>query len=951
MEASRCPKGDDGQRTWQKWAAVSLPLLFLLVAECMAGGQSPDAAKSRLPLLTTAREAHGLTQEQGARGYPVRLHAVVTYYDADIDNRHGALFVQDATAGIFVWVPSRPVLAIHAGSVVVVSGLTSAADYAPIVRPAKIQILNQTRPSAKPLRVSLPYLDTGAEDAQLVEVEGMVHSVEQLPNNIVLTLATIDGPLTATTVKRPGVDYNSLVDSKVLLRGTAAPLFNSRREMTGVRLFFPDMSAITIEDPPLGDPMTLPVQPISGGLGYSPGVTLRHRVHLLGRLSLLWPGRMLCIQNGGEGLCMRTHELEGPRSGVMADVVGFPGLQNYEPTLDEAMLRATGKAFPVLPNKITSSQAFSGNHNAELVQIEGRVVGRSLVMRDAALLLSSEGSVFPAILPGFGEKAGGAEELKWPAGSRVLVTGVLLGQVDPGRTAAREGGARLESFQILLRSPVDVVVLERPSWWTGQHTLTILGAVLLLTLVVLVWVILLRRRVKQQTLQIRRSEERFRHLAEHDSLTGLVSRSLLHERLNEELESARRKQTPLALLMMDVDHFKQVNDSLGHAAGDEILRVTAQRIRAAVRETDTVARMSGDEFIVLLPAVRGLREAGKIAAQIVASVAAPVKFRGQEVPISVSVGISSYPDGGDDATSLLQNGDAAMYQAKSLGRNCYRFFTPDMVRAGANQLEFAVALNHALANHEFELLYQPLIDLRTGQVEGVEALLRWRNERWGIVTPADFIPVAEESGLIAAIGEWVLSESCRQVGQLEAKLNRKLLLAVNISPRQMQQGDLLRAVGKALSESHRAAGDLELEITESILIGNSGQTQETFQQLRALGVRLAIDDFGTGFANLSYITQFEVDRLKIDQSFIQHCLIERNSATVTRVIIAMAHRLEVSVVAEGVESAEQYRFLQEADCDLAQGYYLSKPLIASDLEKLLLTRRDWGPVRQLQSMP
>jgi EAL domain-containing protein (putative c-di-GMP-specific phosphodiesterase class I) len=233
----------------------------------------------------------------------------------------------------------------------------------------------------------------------------------------------------------------------------------------------------------------------------------------------------------------------------------------------------------------------------------------------------------------------------------------------------------------------------------------------------------------------------------------------------------------------------------------------------------------------------------------------------------------------------------------------------------------------------------------------VEALLRWRNERWGIVTPADFIPVAEESGLIAAIGEWVLSESCRQVGQLEAKLNRKLLLAVNISPRQMQQGDLLRAVGKALSESHRAAGDLELEITESILMGNSGQTQETFQQLRALGVRLAIDDFGTGFANLSYITQFEVDRLKIDQSFIQHCLIERNSATVTRVIIAMAHGLEVSVVAEGVESAEQYRFLQDGACDLAQGYYLSKPLPASDLEKLLLTRRNWGPVRELQSMP
>src|SRR5271170_6711518 len=265
------------------YAKGCVAAVFLLAFAPLGDAERREPTISQLPLLTTARQAHSLTQEQGARGYPVRLRAVVTYYDADIDNRHGALFVQDATSGIFVWVPSRPVLAIHAGSVVVVSGTTSAADYAPIVRPAKIQILNQTRPSAKPPRVSLPYLDTGAEDAQLVEVEGMVHSVEELPNNIVLTLATIDGPLTATTVKRPGVDYNSLVDSKVLLRGTAAPLFNSRREMTGVRLFFPDMSAITVEDPPLGDPKTLPVQPISGVLGYSPGVTLRHRVHLLGR--------------------------------------------------------------------------------------------------------------------------------------------------------------------------------------------------------------------------------------------------------------------------------------------------------------------------------------------------------------------------------------------------------------------------------------------------------------------------------------------------------------------------------------------------------------------------------------------------------------------------------------------------------------------------------------------
>jgi diguanylate cyclase (GGDEF)-like protein len=513
----------------------------------------------------------------------------------------------------------------------------------------------------------------------------------------------------------------------------------------------------------------------------------------------------------------------------------------------------------------------------------------------------------------------------------------------------REGTMRLESLYLMLRSRVDLVAMLRASWWSSEHTMKVLGAVLLLTVAVLVWGMLQHRRVKQQTLLIRQSEERFRHLAEHDSLTGLASRSLLRERLNQELESARRKQTPLALLMMDVDHFKQVNDSLGHAAGDEILRVTAQRIRAAVRETDTVARMGGDEFIVLLPGVRGLLEAGRLAEQVVASVAAPVAFRGQEVPISVSVGISSYPDGGDDATSLLQNGDMAMYQAKALGRNRYRFFKPEMSRGGTDRMEFAVALNHALANHEFEVHYQPLIDLRSGEVNGVEALLRWRNERWGMVAPGDFIPLAEESGLIVEIGEWVLHESCRQVAQMESRLGRRLLLAVNISPLQMQHGDLVRRVGEVLSGSSRPAGDLELEITETILIGNSGETMETFQQLRKLGVRMAIDDFGTGFANLSYITQFEFDRLKIDRSFIQHCVIERNSATVTRVIIAMAHGLEVSVVAEGVETAEQYRFLQEAGCDLAQGYYLSKPIKASVMEEMLVSRSLCGPLSEAPS--
>jgi diguanylate cyclase (GGDEF)-like protein len=880
------------------------------------------------------RQAHSLTAEQARRGYPVRFRATVTYYNPHNDARHSSLFVKDATGGIFVAAPLQPVLPIRAGTLVEISGVTAPGNFAPIVERPAIRILGAgTLPEAP--RVTMPHLLTGAEDAQWVEIEGIVHSVERYRGESVLNLATTDGLITANT-PAAGEDYSGLIDAKVLLRAVAGTLYNDNRQMTGVWLLFPGMAAVRVEEPPPADPFSLPPLALDGLQQYSQVVAPRHRVHVRGRVTLDWPGRSLCIQDGKNGLCMQTLDASALREGELVDVAGFPALDNYQPTLSDAVLRPAGPGIQMAARQIRSGAAFSDEDNAELVRIEARVIGTSLVANDSALLLSSEGMVFPAVLPAGPDAAATKLWLRRLEGSRVRITGVFSGKVDALRSR-RSGATRLESFQLLLRSPADVAVVESPSWWTGRHTVTVLGLVLLLMLAALGWAALLRRRVKQQTTLIRRSEERFRQLAEHDSLTGLASRALLHERLGSALEAARRKQTPLAILMMDVDRFKQVNDSLGHAAGDELLRVTAKRIRAAVRDTDTVARMGGDEFVVLLPGVRGSREAGKIAAQVVASVAAPIQFRGQEVPVSVSLGVASYPDGGEDVTSLLHNVDAAMYEAKSLGRNCYRFFTPDMAQAGADKLEFSVALNHALANHEFEIRFQPLVDIATGEVDGLEALLRWRNAKFGAVMPSDFIPLAEEIGLIGSIGAWVLRESCRQVAELEKRLGRSLLLAVNISPRQMQQGNLPTVVREALAEFGRDPAMLELEITENVLISNSAKTQDTFNQLRELGVRLAIDDFGTGFSSLAYITQFRIDRLKIDRSFTQNCLIDRNTETVTRVIIAMAHGLDIAVIAEGVETPEQYRFLDESGCDAAQGYYVSQPLPATELEALLRT--------------
>jgi diguanylate cyclase (GGDEF)-like protein len=434
---------------------------------------------------------------------------------------------------------------------------------------------------------------------------------------------------------------------------------------------------------------------------------------------------------------------------------------------------------------------------------------------------------------------------------------------------------------------------------------------------------------------LRESEERFRHMAQHDALTGLPTRMLLHDRLQVALERGKRFKTNLALLMIDLDNFKHVNDSLGHDAGDQTLRTIAKRLLSAIRSSDTAARMGGDEFLVLLTDVADEDEAESVASRIRVALSVPIQLSDHEIPVSASIGVCVVSDGAIDAAMLLKKADVAMYHAKARGRNCFEVFSGQLTGPMLNKLELQTGLGHALARYELELHYQPMVSFESGRVMGFEALLRWRSHEHGLILPNDFIPVAEESGLIIPIGDWVLCEATRQIAELERQYGEIFLLAVNLSPRQLLRPELVQMIEQTLVASGRPVGSLALEITETTVLSDAQPVRETLARIRDLGVQLAIDDFGIGFSSLSYITRFPADWIKLDRSLICNCTTDPASLAVLRAIVAIAHALGIRLVAEGVETKEQYLLLKQEQCNVVQGYYLSRPLALTDLSAFL----------------
>jgi diguanylate cyclase (GGDEF)-like protein/PAS domain S-box-containing protein len=425
------------------------------------------------------------------------------------------------------------------------------------------------------------------------------------------------------------------------------------------------------------------------------------------------------------------------------------------------------------------------------------------------------------------------------------------------------------------------------------------------------------------------SEDRLAYLANFDPVTGLPNRSLFRDRLAHALHTADRHGHRVALLFVDLDNFKHVNDSLGHAAGDELLKQVAARLGAAIRITDTVCRLGGDEFTVIVEGLAHDEDAVHVAAKILDQSARPYLLGSREVYVTASVGIAIYPRDGETADSLLMNADAAMYRAKENGRHGYEFFTQAISARAQERLELGNELRGALARGDFALHYQPKVAIADGSVIGFEALLRWRNPRLGQVSPAVFIPILEETGLIVEVGEWVLGEACRWASGLPDRGVRAPSISVNLSARQFRHPRLDEVVQRALDDAGLSAGRLELEITESSLVDLQANLQ-TMQRMKALGVNLSIDDFGTGYSSLSYLKRFPVDRLKVDASFVRDVADDPDDAAIVAAIVGLAHHLQLRVIAEGVETAEQLDFLRRQGCDEVQGYLFARPMPADE---------------------
>lgn len=444
----------------------------------------------------------------------------------------------------------------------------------------------------------------------------------------------------------------------------------------------------------------------------------------------------------------------------------------------------------------------------------------------------------------------------------------------------------------------------------------------------------------EQSQKLETEKERFFHLANHDVLTNLPNRMMFDDRVAQAIKSAKRQKNKFALLFIDLDHFKEINDSLGHEVGDIVLQEVAKRLSDLVRDEDSLARLGGDEFTMLLKHIKSIENISDISSKIITALQKPIVTGKHELYVTSSIGISLYPEDGLSTVELLKNADAAMYKAKENGRNKFEFYTNDMTKFALKKIELEVAMRRALENNEFKLFYQPQININSGKITGAEALIRWDSPQKGIVSPAEFIPIFENSSLIIEITNFVLKEASKQIVKLKNSSLNIPKISINLSGRDIRDKNLYERISNTLKENYCEPSWIELEITEGFLMQDTQETIEKLKVFRKMGMDISIDDFGTGYSSLSYLKKLPITKLKIDQSFVRDMQDNMSDRNIIKAIIALSKSMDLQVIAEGVETSEQKALLQEENCDEMQGYLYSKPLSQADFEKLLISKRE-----------
>lgn len=996
---------------------------LLLFAFAVPGLIQAAPAAQNLNSVSAIRHA---TPQPGASAAPVHVRAVVTYYDSAGPN----LFVQDRTGGVWVDLRGVKLEPPKPGQLLDLNGDLGFGFTPYIAHPRWVVV----GPAALPRPIHLTYEQaaTGHYDGQWVEMDGVVRSfVQQSDGNIlVMDVATGTGSF---KVRVPGYHAGFpmyLIDASVRFRGVAGSAFNTRKQLVAMHLLMPSLNQLEILKPAPANPFAIAVSPIDTIRRFSADATEVHRVKILGVVTARFPGRGLYVSDATGGVYVESQDGSPAEPGAQVEVSGFPAAGAYSPMLLSGAIHPTGKRFPQTAVPVTGREALRGGFDAQLVAMAGTLRSHYRHGGTTVLVIDSADNVsFEAVLAQ-------PARLGWeiPDGSKLQITGICTVKADDNGNPAE--------FQIVLRSPADVHVVSSPPWLTSPRALTLLAALALVTLGVIAWVVVLRRRVAHQmrVIQLRLEseaalEERYRRVferniaglyiaapdgalldcneacarilgftsredvlqqkqraceivrqfwdsdapsdpvrnAEHrfqrndgswawalanarrvpngniegalvditdrkladeqikflaffDSLTGLPNRSLVQDRLTKAIAAARRNREKVAVLFLDLDRFKNINDSLGHSHGDALLQKVARRLELCAREEDTVARLGGDEFLLVLNSIHTNADAGRVAERICREVASGFEVLGQAMNVTCSIGISLFPEHGNNVETLIKNADAAMYRSKEDGRNTFRFFSEEMTAQATERLLLENSLRAALEEEQFFLRFQPEFDLATGAIVCSEALLRWNHPTLGPISPDRFIPIAESTGIIVPLGEWVLRAACREAQKWQQESQVGVPVAVNVSAVQLNQPGFCSTIERILEENGLEARHLELELTESVLLAHHDVTYQVFGELQALGVTLAIDDFGTGYSSLSYLKQFPVRKLKIDRSFIRDIDIDSDNAAITAAIIHMAKCLGIKAVAEGVETEAQLGLLRSMGCDQVQGFLLSEPL-------------------------